>query len=170
MTSSILLHSILEEINKNVELGIRESHLPITQELLDSILASFSSDPTLEEFLLQVNDVLRVQLVEQDMLLGEIDTFISEYAKQISPDPNNTNNIPTNTPVLMHNIPSPSSLPILDHHSIILQQPPNLSSPNMLLSGTQKKKAKFCKRSNKYSYEMAYRSSRSSLPLRTRKG
>jgi len=142
--ASILLHSILEEINKNAEMGLRESHLPITNELLDSILASFNSDPSTDDFLHNINEVLQIQLVEQDLLLHEVDTFVSEYAKQISPDGASTHgNLPS--PVMMH-IPSPTPLPVLEHQLIVhqgQQQSALSSSSSMMLGPSTKKRQNF---------------------------
>lgn len=70
--TSVLLHAILEEINKNAEMGLRESRLPVTSELLDSILASFNADPATDDFLHHINEVLQIQMVEQDLLLHEV--------------------------------------------------------------------------------------------------
>lgn len=80
----MVLHTILEEINKNTEMGIRESHVPITNELLDSIVASFNSDPSTDDFLHHISEVLQIQVVEQDLLLHEV----GKYAQfSFSPSP-----------------------------------------------------------------------------------
>jgi len=84
-----LLLSLLEEYNRNVQIGLPSSQLSVcaSNEDLEGILGHFMREGVVEteEFLIHSLDVAQYQVMEQQMLWEDLDKFIKDYSAQVDP-------------------------------------------------------------------------------------